>query len=392
MWVSLRSLFKERMNKKNITFFFKKAARLTQRAVWDPLRIPVFSAVMLSLVPLTAVSDNDVSAREALLWINDGRLDDAIARLEYLASQNDPEALQELSDLHGDGHFLPYDEAKSQYFLDRAVVTGYEIAIYNRAYNSSSRSKMEAMLEQGFALAACGVREYRPELDLKCQEAAEQEALRGNRHAIYALHTNQNPLAESLLKKFPYPRVLSEIYLNQWLYDPNQEALEGLVRISKLGSAKATTDILSSDFGENSEANNRTREALIDALPDSVKSHLRESFTSLANGTRSKWFGSDWLTNNNLADIYSKGNRVLDIKSDYMKAFLLLENCAENKQDKAASSCLYQQYQLLSDGGPNLMRDPEEAIKLLKKAHIKGDSTAAAVLARLHRFGTGGVP
>ena len=96
---------------------------------------------------------------------------------------------------------------------------------------------MESMLRQDTRWPHVGV-PFRPELKETYQTAVKQEALSGNRLAIYALYTWGDPL-DPLLEQFPYPRTLAEIAKNTWINDPSTDALRDLIRLVSLGSAKA---------------------------------------------------------------------------------------------------------------------------------------------------------
>ena len=129
-----------------------------------------------------------------------------------MASKDDSQALLELSDLYGDGHFLPFDPVKSQHYLDRAVVTGDPRALWNQAFKSNDIGRLKNLYERGYALAACSLTNFEPDLDADCASGIKIAASEGDRHALYALKVyRRDPLANSLLVKFPYPRVLGEI-------------------------------------------------------------------------------------------------------------------------------------------------------------------------------------
>ena len=339
--------------------------------------------------PVKASAAEAPSARDALISINSGSPEEAIRWLERLAAEGDELALIELSDLYLDGHFVPFDKAKSDAYLDLAVVTGDLAANYTRAFVSNDRPKMESMLRQGYSLAACGLMPFRPELKETCQTAVKQEALSGNRLAIYALYTWGDPLADPLLEQFPYPRTLAEIAKNTWINDPSTDALRDLIRLVSLGSAKAAVDVIA-NYYDGEEKQNLRRQLILD-LPATSKSVLANRLKRLGEVDQVSWVGTDFSTNKTLGKLYSSGSMELGIESNYLSAFRAFANCSKALLDSEASSCLYEQALLKRDGGPGLLRAPDEALELFKKSSDRGDMVAPSVLADIYRYGTNGV-
>lgn len=392
MWLSLRSLFRKRMGKKNITFFFN----VTRKIVCSP-RYGAFKAIsvalfgLISLVPAEPLASDMPSARQALLLINTEGFQSAFNILEELASKNDPQALLELSELYSDGHFLPVDPVKSQNYMDRAVVTGNQRALWNQAYKSNNVERLRLLYRQGFSAAACSLSAVEPELDEECATAIKKGASEGDLNSLYALKVfRQDSSADSLLKKFPYPRVVGGIASNQWLNDPDKKSLLDLVKLVRLGSVIAAVNVIKQNSSLTDAQKRFKRELLRDLTPPD-KEYIRETLRSVAGGNRQGWFGWEWYENDSVGRLFFDGEPNLGISLDYELAFTAFQQCAVSPQDSAANLCLYQQALMKESGGPGLMRDPIEALNLFTKSHERGNYTASAKLADIYRTGALGV-
>lgn len=380
------------MGKKNITKFLMCTYELAvhvQRGIRK-------NSALVALLCLLAVAQpfaNEApsAARAALLEINSDGFQSSLKKLELLASTNDSQALLELSDLYGDGHFLPFDPVKSQYYLDRAVVTGDPRALWNQAFKSNDIGRLKNLYERGFTLAACSLTNIEPDLDADCASGIKVAATEGDRHSLYALKVyRRDPLSNSLLAKFPYPRVLGEIASNEFFADPDSESLSRLVDLVELGSVKATIDIIKPNFSLTN-AQKQTKNDLLAGLPPPARKRIGGVLYSVVSGSRRGWFGNDWSVNDALGKLFLNGNTSLDISPDYQAAFDAFQQCAESPVDGQAHLCIYQQALIKENGGPNLMRSPEEALSLLEEAYRRGNSVAPAKLANFHRYGGLGV-
>ncbi len=353
----------------------------------------IFATLVCGFAVLTspALFGQSQSVGDALLRINLGELDEAFATLEEMASDNDPMALLELSETQLDGHFFPIDLEKSQYYLDLAVVTGNQRALWSQAYRSGDIPRLRLLHEQGFSIAACSLTTLEPDLDRECYDAIKLLASTGDRHAIYALKAyRSDPQADALVEQFPYPRLVGEIAGSKWLSKPDPNALLTLVNLVELGSIKAVVDIVRPDFSL-SDTERRLKHELLSNLEKPLQTHLKAVLHSLVAGKRKGWFGNQWSVNNTLGKLYLNGHRGLGIPSDYRLAFDAFQLCAESSSDTEANLCLYQQANIAEYGGANFMRDPAMALSLYRNAHQRGNYAASARLANFYRQGILGV-
>lgn len=353
----------------------------------------IFAAIAFSAALLTssALFGQNQLVTDALMRINAGKLDEAFAALNEMASDNDPKALLELSESYLDGHFFPFDPEKSQYYLDLAVVTGDQQAIWTQAYRSGDIARLKLLYEQGYSVAACTLTNLNPELDQECYDAIKVLASKGDRIAIYALKAfRRDPNADALIEQFPYPRVVGEIAGEKWLNRPDQESLSTLVTLAQLGSVKATVDLIRPNLSLG-QTEQRLKHELLSSIEKPASTYINEVLQSLVSGERRGWFGNLWAENAALGTVYQQGHEGLSIPSDYKLAFDAFQLCAESSINSQANLCLYQQANIAEYGGPNFLRNPGLAVNLYREAHQKGNAAAPARLADIYRKGTSGV-
>ena len=348
--------------------------------------------VMAAMSVQSALAIENKPVTNALLMIGQGRFQDSLAILEELGANGDADALLELRDLHADGHFLPVDWAKAQHYFDLAVVTGDKRALWMQAYFNGDVAGLRKLYDQGFQLAACELSRIDTSLDSACYSGIKKNASEGFRHSIFALEAyRQDAEAEALRKQYPFVRVEAELAAIEWANAPNSDALKTLIRSIEMGSVKAAVDIVRV-YSMGDDEKNRQRDKHLLGLDAETRAYVAEILRSLIDGDRRNWFNSDWSMNSALGDVFQAGHQGLGIESDFNLAFVARENCSRSTQADFAHLCFFAMADLKRRGGPNLLRNPEEAVALFRRAHDLGSSAASNELAGIYRSGGPGIP
>ena len=280
-----------------------------------------------SLVLLAAVFGQSALAIEnkpvtnALLMIGQGRFQDSLSILEDLGAKGDADALIELRDLYADGHFLPVDFAKAQYYFDLAVVTGDERALWMQAYFNGDVAGLRKLYGQGFQLAACELSRIDTSLDSACYSGIKKNASEGFRHSVFALEAyRQDPDARALREQYPFVRVEAELAAIEWANAPNSDALKTLIRSIEMGSVKAAVDIVRAySLGDDEKDWQRDKHLL--ELDSETRAYVADILRSLIDGDRRDWFNSDWSMNSALADVFR-----LAIRASVLMSILILHS------------------------------------------------------------------